>query len=232
MDKHTLHQIKTVVFISILFFLSVHTVCGIPNGLSVSAIGNNNVTFSANSAESEAWFEYGMTPATLVVWTQNVTAGGAYTWTEIGSPLTSSEKYYVAACDQDGCSATTTFTMLAMTPIPLTTYGYIISNASENRFNPIIIASNTLAPYAWIFPTTAQGLGISIVTALLLFAVFFGLAIRTRSVVVPIVIGLISAPYFLYSNQGLLWGIPPEFTAVAQGITYACVAGILLVILK
>lgn len=215
-----------------VFLLAMQISCAAPTGLSVSLIGNNNVTFSATSAESQAWFEYGMTSATLNVWTQNVTASGAYTWTEVGSPLTSGETYYVAACDNTGCGSTQSFTILAADPVPTTTYGFIIQNASQNRFNVIMIAANTLGPYAWLFPDSAKALGIAIVTGIILFAVFFGLAIRTRSVVIPIVVGLISAPYFLYNNQGLMWGIPPEFTAIAQGITYACVAGIFMVIIK
>ena len=55
---------------------------------------------------------------------------------------------------------------------------------------------------------------------------------KTRYVAVPVLVGLIAAPYLLYSNQGLGLGIPMEFQAIAQGLTYACVAGILLLILK
>ena len=88
------------------------------------------------------------------------------------------------------------------------------------------------APYAWLFPSSAATLAITIVVALVLFAVFFGLAMRTRYVAVPVVAGILTAPYLLYQNQGLNLGIPPKFMAIVQGIMYACLAGILMLILK
>lgn len=204
----------------------------VPAAMTVSAVGNNNVTFSATSIEPVAWFEYGMTPTTLVVYTPNQTAGGAYTWTEIGSPLSSGKKYYVAGCDNSGCSSTVSFTMLDATPLPTTTYGLLYTNATKNKGNLLMFVVNLPLSFAWLFPATSQGLGISIVTALVLFAIFFGLAYRTRYVAIPVVVGLITAPYLLYQNQGVGLGIPVEFQAIAQGITYACVAGILMLILK
>ena len=95
-----------------------------------------------------------------------------------------------------------------------------------------MFVSNLLLPYAWLFPATAQGLAISIVTALALFAVYYGLAVRTHGVAVPVILGVIGAPYFLYASQGMNLGIPVEFQGIAQGIFYASVAGILLIILR
>ena len=207
-------------------------VSAVPAGTAVSAIGNNNATFSANSAQSVAWFEYGMTAQTLVVWTPNMTAGGAYTWTERGSPLASGETYYVAGCDDTGCDTPVSFTMLDATPLPTTTYGELFTNATQNKFDIPMMITHIPAAYTWLFPSTYRTLGISIMAGLVFFGIFFGLAMRTRYAAVPVLIGLISAPYLLYTNQGLGLGIPVEFQAIAQGLTYAAVAGILLLILK
>lgn len=218
-----------------LILLSAITVSasGVPSSTAVSAIGNNNVTFTADAgAQSTAWFQYGMSAATLNVWTPDQSVGGSYSWMETGSPLTSSETYWVAGCDSDGCDTPVTFTMLAATPLPVTTYGYLITNATRNKFNPLIFVSNLILPYAWLFPSSAKGLGISIVTAIVLFALYYGYAVRTRGVAIPVTIGIISAPYLLYQNQGLNLGIPVEFQAIAQGILYASLAGIVLIILK
>ena len=216
--------------ITTLFLIGIVT--AIPAGTSVTAIGNNNATFSSSSALDHAWFEYGMTDSTLAVWTQNVTASGAYTWTEMGSPLTSGETYYVAGCDDSGCGTTTSFTILDATPLPSTTYGILFTNATQNRFNILLMIPNIAAPYMWLFPASNQALAISIIAGLVFFGIFFGLAMRTRYVAVPVLVGLIVAPYLLYSNRGLGLGIPVEFQGVAQGLMYACVAGILLLILK
>jgi hypothetical protein len=221
------------VLIALLLFLP-SIVTAIPSGTSVSAVSNQNATFSATGFDSAGgWFEYGMTPTTLNVWTTAQPGGGSITWTEIGSPLTSSETYYVAGCDVTGCDPSpVVFTMLDATPMPATTFGYIITNATENRFNLLKILPNIMLPYAWLFPSNATALGISIMVALVLFAVYYGLAVRTRGVAVPVIMGVIGAPYLLYANQGMNLGIPVEFQGIAQGIFYASLAGIILVILR
>jgi hypothetical protein len=216
----------------LLILLWIGVASAVPAGTAVSAIGNNNATFTANSALAHAWFEYGMTPTTLVVWTRNVTAGGVYTWTERGSPLASGEKYYVAGCDDSGCGNPVSFTLLDATPLPTTTYGILYTNATESRFDIVSMIIHIPAAYAWLFPATNSALAISIISGIVFFAIFFGLAFRTRYAAVPVLVGLISAPYLLYQNQGLGLGIPIEFQAIAQGLTYAAVAGILLLILK
>ena len=223
---------KNIVVLLVILLL-VGTVSAIPSGTSVSGVTNNQAVFSANGGSGDSWFEYGMTPSTLNVWTPNITASGAYTWTETGSPLTTDTTYYVAGCDSSGCDASpATFTILSATPLPITTYGYMFVNATRNKFDITYFMMDLLGPYTWIFPQSAVPFGMSIVVALALFAIFFGLAMRTRYVVVPVVVGILTAPYLLYSNQGLHLGIPPEFLAIVQGIMYACMAGILLIILK
>jgi hypothetical protein len=204
-----------------------------PTGTAVSGVTNNQANFSANDGGTGTdWFEYGMTPQTLVVWTPNITASGNYQWTETGSPLTSGETYYVAGCDVNGCDNPVSFTLPAATPLPSTTFGNLFTNSTRNKFNTLMFVSNIMGPYALLFPASAATLAISIIVALVLFVVFFGLAMRTRYVAIPIVAGILTAPYVIYQNQGLGLGIPPEFLAVAQGITYACFAGILMMILK
>jgi len=222
--------------ISLIFLLAlIPLALAIPSGTSATDVSNNNVTFSANGFDpAGGWFEYGMSSATLVVWTtEQIPTGGVITWTEYGSPLTSGETYYVAGCDASGCDPSpATFTLLAATPLPNTTFGYLITNATQNKFDVIKMMPLILLPYAWLFPQSAVPLGISIVTALVLFAIYYGLAVRTRGVAVPVIMGVIGAPYLLYANHGMNLGIPVEFQGIAQGILYASLAGIILVILR
>jgi hypothetical protein len=210
-------------------------VFAVPTGTAVSAVSNNNATFTANSgSEATAWFQYGMTATTLNVWTPSQSvSGGSYTWTEISSPLTSGETYWVAGCDGIGCDPNPVeFTLQNATPLPATTFGYMITNATQNKFNTLIFLSNLMLPFTWLLPQSAAALAISIVTALVLFSIYYGYAVRTRGVAVPIILGIIGAPYLLYQNQGLNMGIPVEFQAIAQGIFYASVTGIVLIILR
>jgi hypothetical protein len=216
----------------LVLLIMISLVAGVPSGSSVSLVGNNNATFTANSGAATAWFEYGLSPNTLVVWTPEQAAGGAYTYTELGSPLTSSRTYYVAGCDATGCDSPATFTMLDATPLPVTTYGLMITNATKNKFNLLMFTVNLPLPLAWLFPQTAFPFAISVCTALVLFAIYYGFAVRTRGVAIPIIMGVLGAPYLLYQNQGLNLGIPVEFQGVAQGIFYASLAGIVLVILR
>ena len=223
---------KIIAFLLVLVLVGIAG--AVPSGTSVAGVTNNQAVFTAADCggTGTTWFEYGMLPTTLNVWTPNITSG-ACTWTETGSPLTTDETYYVAACDTNGCDATpASFTILSATPLPITTFGYIFTNTTFNKFDITFFIMDMLGPYTWIFPVSAAPFGISVVVAITLFAIFFGLAMRTRYVAVPVVVGILTAPYLLYSNQGLHLGIPPEFMAIVQGIMYACMAGILMIILK
>ena len=202
----------------------------IPSGTSVSLISNNNATFSASGFAGDNWFEYGMSPTTLNVWTSNTTES---TWTEIGSPLTSGETYWVAGCDSTGCDPSpVSFTMLPATPLPYTTFGYLITNATRNKFNTIMFVTNMVLPYTWLFPANAIALAISIITMLVLFALYYGYAVRTRGVAIVAVLAVLTSGYFMYASQGMHLGIPVEAQGIAQGLFYASIAGILLILLR
>jgi hypothetical protein len=215
----------------IILLVLVPVAIATPSGLSVSGVTNNAANFTASNT-GDSWFEYGMSATTLNVWTPNQSASGSYTWTEYGSPLTSGRTYYVAACDSTGCTSPSSFTLSGATPLPTTTFGYMISNLTQNKGNTLMFVMNWLLPYAWLFPLQASALAISIVTALALFAVFWGMAARTKGVAVPIIVCVIAAPYLLYANQGMHLGIPSDFLAIAQGIFYAGLAGIILIIMR
>ena len=214
----------------ILMVLIPAVALAIPSGTSVSLVSNNNATFTASGFSGDGWFEYGQSPSTLNVWTSNITGG---TWTEIGSPLTSGTTYYVSGCDSTGCDPSpATFTMGAADPLPTTTFGYMITNATQNKFNTLMFMTNLLLPYAWLFPASATALAISIITALVLFAIYYGYAVRTRGIALVTILAIITSGYFMYASQGMNLGIPAEFQAIAQGIFYASIAGLLLILLR
>jgi hypothetical protein len=222
-----------VVLVLLLVALLPGMALAVPTGTAASLVGNQNVTFTADNGAGTAWFQYGLTSSTLNVWTQEQEAAGTFEWTEVGSPLTATKTYWVAGCDTTGCDTSPAqFTMGNITPLPTTTYGYLITNATKNRFNMIMFLPNIPLPYTWLFPANARALALSIVTALTLFAIFYGYATRTRGTAIVVVLGIIVTPYLLYANQGMNLGVPVEFQGIAQGIFYACIAGLLLIILR
>jgi hypothetical protein len=226
---------KQFLQVLVLLFLICISAGAAPSGTSVSAVGNNNATFSAGGFDSAGgWFEYGLTPQSMNAWTSTETPNGSsITWTESGSPLTTSTTFYVTACDATGCDPNAvSFTTLAATPFPSTTYGYLLTNASKNKYNPLMFVTNWGMPYVWLWPANAMVFGISVITAIVLFCIFYGAVIRNRGVSVPVSLGIVTAPFLLTASAGMYLGMPVEFQGIAQGCLYACLAGIFLIWLK
>jgi hypothetical protein len=227
---------KNVVVI-IFLLLIVGLVGALPTTLAASDIGNNNFTLNASGANGTTFFKYGTNPARLNLWTSSGTPDGSgyYSSVEVGSPIMPSTLYYVSACDSTGCSANNvSFTTLAAVPLANTTMGAAISNMTKNRFNLLYLPANIAIPYGWLFPsdTGSQSTALQIVFGMIFFFIYVGLWLRTRSVATGVIIGLLTSSFILFSNQGLNLGIPIEFIAIAQGLLYASLAGVILAWLK
>ena len=226
---------KRILSLIVLLFLLAIPAGAVPSGTSVSDVGNNNVTFSASGFDSAGgWFEYGLTAQSMNAWTSmEIPNASAITWTETGSPLTTNTTFWVTACDSTGCDPTAvSFTTSGATPFPVTTYGYLITNATKNKYNTLMFVTNWGMPYVWLWPANAMVFGISVVTAVILFCVYYGAVIRNRGVSVPVSLGIVTAPFLLTASSGMYLGLPVEFQGIAQGCLYACLAGILLIWLK
>lgn len=218
----------------VLLLLMVCSVSAVPVTSAVTNIGNNNFTLSCTGATGDVYFKYGTDSSRLNYWTMNVTSvAGAATSNEYSSPIQPSTPYYVTACDASGCDVTpVSFTTLAISPVPTTTLGLAVTNMTKNRFNMMYLPANVMIPYGWLFPSDLQQSGYTIVFGTLLFFVYVGLWLRSRSVAPVAVIGLLTSFAFLYANQGLNLGIPVEFVAMSQALLYASLAGLLLALLK
>lgn len=201
---------------------------------AVTKIGNNNATFNAAGASGLTWFEWGLYTGKLYLHTKNVTApgGGAVSITVKDYPFYGSTKYYVRACDTSGCGAEVDFTILAVTPLPTTTYGATFTNMTESDFDIAFIPGNAITPYTWPLPTEPEGAGTGILTGLALFGLFAGLWIRGKNAAISATVGAILTALFAYSDSGLKLGVPPEFLAVGQGVFCLAMAGILLWMFK
>lgn len=159
----------------------------------------------------------------------DTTSGGVLNHTLAHSPLYGSTLYYFKACDQTGCGNELTFTTAAVTPMPTTTLGARLQTFMESEnFDITKIPEVGFEPYSWMLPTDPPGFSLMLITGLMLFTIFYGMFVRGRNVAVPALVGGIILPFFLYANQGLNLGIPPEMAAIGQGVMYACIAAILL----
>lgn len=211
----------------ILLILLCGLATALPNAPTIGMIGSNNVTFTNVGASSPCWYIWGPANNGKELWkTPNRTAvAGICTATIQGFPLNANSKYFVQSCDITGNSTDSTFTTAAITLNPKTTYGNVYQNVTETGFSPLFIMANTLAPYVWVSP-------MSFIWGFLFLIVYVGYWIRGRGVIIPALLGFCTGSLFLYSGMGLNLGIPLEFTAIAQGIAYASLAGIILGLIK
>lgn len=225
---------KNTLLTLILLAGLVAAVGAVPNTGAATLVGNNNFTLTCAGAVGNTWFEYGTQENALNIWTQEkAPTGGVLTTTEYGSPIQPSTHYYYVACDGTGCDATAhSFDTTALVPIPTSTLGTAVQNMTESRFNLLYMPGNLVIPYQWLFPDDTKAMSITIIFGMIMMFIYIGLWLRTRSVATGVVMGLLTSSFILFTNQGLNLGIPVEFAAIAQGLLYASMAGVLLAFLK
>jgi len=199
-------------------------VCALPTTQAATLVGNNNASLHMTGNVGTSWFEYGQKSGSLSWRTPNSTANN---YTVYGSPLSGSKLFYFRGCDGTGCGNELSFTTAALTPSPQTTFGKALDNMTQSNYDIEVIAGNSIAGYFWLVPTFP-----TIVWGLLFFGIYIGLWVRERDLVVPVILGLITGSFVMFTDSGLNLGIPVEFMAVAQGITYAALAGVVLTIMK
>jgi hypothetical protein len=228
---------KAFICLTIAILLALVGVAGaLPSTVAATNITNNGFTIGCTGAVNTTQFHYGTNPSNLNIWTMELSpVGGVVTSVEYSSPIMPSTHYYITACDSTGCDATPAeFTTLALTPIPVSTLGTAITNMTRNRFNILYLPGNIAVPYGWLFPSDqgSQTTAIEIVAGMLFFFAYVGLWLRTRSVATGVIIGLLTSSFILFADTGLNIGIPVEFSAIAQALLYASLAGIILAWLK
>jgi hypothetical protein len=195
---------------------------------NASAITSNSATLCAIGGAAPKWFKYGQLPGHLSWKTPNFT-GNSYN--VHGSPLLGNTVFYYSACDSSGCGSEEVFKTLSITPQTQTTFSNSLRNITDDPSNIAGIASESVAGYFWLL-NPAVPTSYSIVWGLVFFAIFLGLWIRERDLTVPVILGLITGTFIMYSNAGLNLGIPVYFQSMAQGIAYASLAGVILAFVK
>lgn len=199
-------------------------VCALPTTQAATSITSNGATLNSAGGVAPIWFEYGQKSGSLTWKTANSSNASQIVY---GSPIIGNTLFYFRVCDGTGCGNELSFTTSALVPMAQTTYSAALNNMTASQFDIETIAGNSIAGYFWLTPTFP-----AIVWGLLFFGIYVGLWIRERDLVVPVILGLITGTFVMYGDVGLQLGIPVEFQAAAQGITYAALAGIILAWMK
>jgi len=218
--------------LSLLIVMLVGSVMAVPTAPVISGITNNAFTATTTGDTAPTWFMWGQNAAAPEWRTVNTST---HSVSYSGSPLMPSTTYYVVAVDSTGASsAATSFSTLAATPIPQTTYGSSLTNITQNNFNLIMVIQQIPVPFLWEFPSSwnTNGMGIALCAGLLFGFYFLGLWFRQRKVTGPMILGLIMLAFILTPQTGLTWGLPPEIAMIAQMATYAALTGVLVSLLK
>lgn len=219
---------KFIVFITlfilvVLIFNPFGIVSAVPVTGAAGDINSNgfNTTLTGVTG-SDCWVFWGEFPGKENWVSPNATAvAGTVTVQVIGAPIYGGETIVFQGCDSTGCGGEQTVTIPAVTVMPTTTYSRLLRNITNSRFNPAIIGASLLSSYTSVTPATIV-FGIAF-----LFGVF-GVWMRTKSVRLIAIIGILISPFIMYGSQGLYLGIPLVGQGIAQGLLAAGIAGVLL----
>ena len=207
--------------------VSITATGGVPTTCTnVTDVTSNSATLCAIGGGYPKWFKYGQLPGHLSWKTPNFTSG--YNYTVYGSPLIGNTLFYYSACDENGCGAEQVFQTLPLNAQPQTTLGQGLKNITNSQFDIPVIAHESIGAYFWILPQSMY----TLVWGLVFLAFYLGMWIRDRDLTVPVILGLLTGAFIMYGDAGLGLGLPVEFQAMAQGLTYAALAGIVLAWMK
>lgn len=170
---------------------------------------------------TDCWVEWGDFPSGENWATPNATAvAGTADVSVLGSPIYGGESVYYYGCDLTGCGNEQHVTISSITPMPTTTFGKPLTNITRSRWDIQVVMFSLLAGYT------------TVTTSTVLFGIAFlflmiGIWMRTRSVRLIAILGIIISPFIMYGSTGLMLGIPSVGQAVAQGLLAAGLAGVL-----
>ena len=222
-----IEMMRRYTFIFLMFLCCCITmVSALPTTNAATLVGTNNATLSATGVTTEGWFEWGEVQDSLYWKTPNVTAsGGSISYRIHSAPLFGSSVFYFRVCDGTGCGNTLSFTTGTVTPIPTQNLGAMYTNMTENGYDMLSIGQHLVDPYIW-----NPEMPLTIIFMLVFSPIFIGVWLRSRTVVVALILGFISGSFILYANAGLNLGFPAEVVSLAQALCYVAFAGAVLYI--
>jgi len=209
------------------FIVCTCTISAIPTtGVATGVTSNGFNSTATGVTGTEVWGRWGdisgsenwMTPPVVVT-------AGTGTVSFLGAPLFGGEIVYFKVCDSTGCGNEQTVTITAITPMPTTTYGQLLKNITNSRFNPIVISESMRSALTVAVPFT-------MVIGIALFFFVIGIWMRTKSVRMIAILGILIAPFVMLSGQGLYLGIPSMGILIVKGLLAAGLAGILFAFMR
>lgn len=203
-----------------LFLISV--VGAVPTTGVATGITSNgfNVTLTGVTG-TDCWIEWGDFAGGENWAAPNATASaGTADISVVGSPIYGGESVYYYGCDLTGCGNERQATIASITPMPTTTFGRSLTNITRSRWDMQVIMFSLLAGYTTVTPAT-------VLFGIAFLFLMIGIWMRTRSVRLIAVLGVIISPFIMYTSSGLMLGVPSIGQALAQGLLAAGLAGVL-----
>ena len=223
-----------LIAILVIVFCCVPTIQAVPVTTAAQNIGSNTFNMTMTGGTPPCWFVWGLKSGYENWKTPNITSTSC-SYIQRGSPVYAGETYYFKAVDSTGMSAIEqTVTTTALTPIPTPTIGAVIQNITEIGFDPLIVSQGSLTAYIWM------GAPLGVIFGFIFFVIFGGIWIRTRSVSVVAILGLVVSTALLtvtatgipIAGVGIQLPIAPELILLAQGVMYIMIAGIVTALVK
>ena len=212
----------------LLMLMLLPLASAIPTTNAATLIGSNNATLNGAGAVGEAWFVWGQVSGSEYWITPNRTpVGGVMTYRISQAPLFGSSVFYFRACDQTGCGNQRSFSTAVVTPIPSLNIGGFYQNITESGLDIPAMGSRLIDPYIW------TGTPITIIFMLVFSPVFIGVWLRSRTVIVALLLGFITGSFILFANNSpgaIGISMPPEVVGIAQAMCYLAFAGAVLYI--
>jgi hypothetical protein len=216
---------KLILVIGLLLIVGIAS--AVPTTGAATLIGSNNVTVSGTGFTGDAWFVWGQV-STSEYWTtpHRASSYGLSNYTISQSPLFGSTVFYFRACDSTGCGNQRSFTTLPVTPIPDQNIGGVYQNMTESGYDIPMMGSHLIDPYLW------SGSPITIIFFLMFSPIFIGVWLRSRTVLVALILAFVVGSFILFADSTTAIGImmPTEIVDIAQALCYISFAGAVLYI--
>jgi hypothetical protein len=207
------------------FLVLVGFVSALPTTGAAGDVNSNgfNVSVVGAAASEPVWIFYGDYSGKENWISPPVTSDGAGTATVpvLGAPLFGGEHVVFQACDATGCGGEMTVTIPAVTVMPTATFGQLIRNITNSRFNPSVIGASLLSGYTAQTPA-------SVVFGVMGLFFAIGIWMRTKSVRLMAILAILLSPMVMFAGQGLYLGMPVVAQSIATGLLAAGISGILL----
>jgi len=199
----------------------------LPTTGDATLVGSNNFTVPVTGASGYAYVIWGQSAGNNNWMSDNVSVTGGTAVVQVfGAPLIGERIVYYRACDATGCGAEKTVSILAVTPIPVPSYGDPLRRIMSSHFAlPNITAEMPNA-------LTALGTPIMIFWGIIYIAFLVGLWLRTRTVRLSLMIMFLTAPFMISPTAGLYLGIPTALAYVMLQLAGAMLAGVVYVFTK